>query len=162
MKKFTYLALALLVPGLIFVFLKYAGSNRFDIPIYYEDGVTEGAPCVERSDAPYVLPDSVRKFITPGKGGYVVIFPETGVAPLVIEALLTNEIGQGFTVADANVLSRDSTQLRRWRECIFIVTPPWQTVLFDPQGRIRGYYDLHKRDEMDRLRLELKILLEKY
>lgn len=162
MKKIAYLGLALLLPGLVFVFLKYAGSNRFDIPVFYEDGITEGPPCVEKSEAPYKLPDSVSKFIPADKRGHVVIFPEPGVAPAVINAMLTNEIGLAFSVTDVASLSADSTTQRKWRDCVFLVSAPSQTVLFDPQNRIRGYYDLRKRDEMDRLRVELKILLEKY
>jgi hypothetical protein len=160
-KKIVYLGLALLLPGLVFVFLKYAGSNRFDIPIYYEDGIPKGLPCAQESEEPYQLPDSISRFIPAGKQGYVFIFPEASVAPTVIGALLVNEIGQGFTVIDAADLPGDSTR-SRWHDCVFLLSPPSQSVLVDGQRRIRGYYDLRKRDEMDRLRVELKILLEKY
>jgi len=34
--------------------------------------------------------------------------------------------------------------------------------LIDDQKRIRGYYKIGFRDEMDRLEVELKILLKKY
>jgi hypothetical protein len=160
-KKILYLSLALLLPALVFVFLKYAGSNRFDIPIYYEDGIPGSLPCVQESEVPYQLPDSISKFISVGKYGYVFIFPEAGVAPTVIVALLVKEIGQGFAVVDATTLG-DSTLQSRWHDCVFLVPAPSQAVLVDGQRRIRGYYDLRKRDEMDRLRVELKILLEKY
>jgi hypothetical protein len=45
---------------------------------------------------------------------------------------------------------------------VFLLEGPRQAVLIDSQRRIRGFYDLRNRDEVDRLRVELKILLEKY
>ena len=48
------------------------------------------------------------------------------------------------------------------RKCTFILDGSNQAVLFERNGSIRGYYDLRKRDEVDRLRVELKILLKKY
>lgn len=153
--------MALLLPALVFVFLKYAGSNRFDIPIYYEDGVPEGNPCGYVADEPYLLPTAMSTALLANKKACVLIFPEQGVAPRVIEAMLVNEIGQGFTVVDASGVSADSVQ-RELHDCIFLMTVPSQTVLFDSKRQIRGYYDVKNRDEMDRLRVELKILLEKY
>jgi hypothetical protein len=46
--------------------------------------------------------------------------------------------------------------------CAFRVNEPWSVVLLDNQNRIRGYYDGSRRDEMDRLDLEMSIILKKY
>jgi hypothetical protein len=40
-KKIIYLLIALCLPALIFVFLKFFGKNQFDIPVYFKDGVEE-------------------------------------------------------------------------------------------------------------------------
>ncbi len=162
MKKIVYLLLALLLPCLVYVFLKFAGTNRFDIPVYHEDGIPEPSPCGFKFDEPYLLPVAMSTALLANKQACVLIFPEQGIAPQVIEAMLVNEIGEAFTVADASVAAADSLTLHQLRDCIFLVTPPSQTVLFDSKRQIRGYYNLGRRDEMDRLRVELKILLEKY
>ena len=46
--------------------------------------------------------------------------------------------------------------------CDLLLQKPWTTVLLDDQRRIRGYYDPNAREEVDRLIVELKILLKKY
>ena len=46
--------------------------------------------------------------------------------------------------------------------CDLLLQPPWKVVLIDDDRKIRGYYDPEDRDEMDRLVVELKILLKQY
>lgn len=162
MRKLLYLFLALLLPGLVFVFLKYAGSNRFDIPIFHTDSATIPVECGWQINAPYTLPDSVWKFIPGKRPANVVIFPTPDVDPTMVAHDLADEIGDQVTVVDAGAIGVDSVSRQRWQSCIFLLQEPRQTVLFDEKGRIRGYYDLRSRDEMDRLRVELKILLEQY
>ncbi len=165
MKKLTYLFLALLLPGLIFVFLKYAGSNRFDIPIYYQEGpVPTSENCAVVGPAPYRLPDSLWNYFgRPRKMASVLIFSTGALIPGEISDEIWNEIGKDKVTFDRDrSLGTDSSALYRWQACVFLVKPPWQTVLFDSLGRIRGYYDLRSREEVDRLRVELKILVEHY
>lgn len=163
MKKLLYLFLALLLPGLIFVFLKYGGSNRFDIPVYYDDGVELPHPCSQPNSGPYTVPDSVWRRIGGRKAGNVVIFFEKAIKAAEIGKAVQDEISNTrISISDGMTFSKDSIGRAHWRSCSFIMKAPWQTVLFDSLGRIRGYYDLRSRDEIDRLRVELKILLEQY
>ncbi|MBY0433089.1 MAG: hypothetical protein K2U26_03165, partial [Cyclobacteriaceae bacterium] len=74
MKKLLYLFLALALPGLIFVFLKMAGRNEFNIPVYYETGVTD-SPCGITYPSPYSVPDSVRKRLGNEGRVMIVFFP---------------------------------------------------------------------------------------
>lgn len=158
--------MALLLPALVFVFLKYAGSNQFDIPIYYEEGVLDVAPrCPKLAAGPYVLPDSVWK----ASGGQrkvanVVIFSgnEDLNEAVIAETVLAELGAEEVSFVPENSLNPDSLIRTRWRECAFMINSPWQTVLYDNMGRIRGYYNLQSRDELDRLRVELKILLKQY
>ncbi|MBL7849171.1 MAG: hypothetical protein JNL40_17015 [Cyclobacteriaceae bacterium] len=162
MRKLLYLFLALLLPGLVFVFLKYAGSNRFDIPVLHTDDVSIPAECGWQIHSPYTLPDTVWKY-TPRKGpANVVIFPAKDVDPTIVAHDLSAEIGDRVAIINASEVMTDSLSRQRWKSCIFLLKEPRQTVLFDEKGRIRGYYDVRSRDEMDRLRVELKILLEQY
>jgi hypothetical protein len=48
------------------------------------------------------------------------------------------------------------------KKCYYLTNDPYNTVLIDSTGAIRGYYDVRLRDEEDRLRVELKILLKQY
>lgn len=164
MKKLLYLFLALLLPGLVFVFLKYQGSNRFDIPVYYEKGVEEvRGSCAPLPAGPYHVDDSVWSHLNGGKQkANVIIFPSPTLDVQNIARAIGEEIGEDASFTDGARLSSDSLTTERWSNCTFLMTSPRQTVLLDDQGRIRGYYDLHFRDEADRLRVELKILLEQY
>lgn len=68
---------------------------------------------------------------------------------------LSNEIQLIF-------ITRGSEHLNEVYACDLFLQTPWTTVLLDDQRRIRGYYDPKTRDEVDRMIVELKILLNKY
>lgn len=165
MKKTLYLFLALLLPALLFVFLKYAGKNEFNIPTYYEHGV-ENAPaeCMIGHDAPYKVPDSIwRRLGIEQRRANVFVFPGKGSDVKRFKSRMADE----FVTEDVGIFapcyqSIDSTQCARLKECIFLISNPWEAVLIDRMGRIRGYYGLKTREEEDRLRVELKILLRQY
>jgi hypothetical protein len=59
-------------------------------------------------------------------------------------------------------LTEKSDYLNEIFTCDLLLQKPWTTVLLDDQRRIRGYYDPTSREEVDRLIVELKILLKKY
>ncbi len=163
MKKLVYLFLALLLPSLVFVFLKYAGSNRFDIPIYYEDGLKNSPrECPSPEPGPYRLPDSVwQRLDGTITMANVVIFSTEAIDGREVADAIREEIGiSKVTFIEEASLSPDSLIRSRWKRCTFSVESPWQTVLFDSSGRIRGYYDLRSREEIDRLRVELKVLVQ--
>jgi hypothetical protein len=162
-KKFTYLFLALLVPGLIFVFLKFAGSNKFDIPVYPQEGIPLRSACTGEVTGFYQLPDSAWQALGgDSSGAYVVQFPAAGLNAREVAVAVGEEIGEGVTFVSMEGKVTDSTALARWKSCVFFLETPWQSALIDGKRRIRGFYDLRNRDEVDRLRVELKILLEKY
>lgn len=162
MKKPAYLFLALLLPGLVFVFLKYFGSNRFDIPVYYTDSVKVADRCNTAIRAPYVLPDSVWKYFPARKAANVVALNGDREEVKEVMEIVKGELSGKAAVLDGMELNLDAATLDRWITCVFLAEAPKTTVLFDNQGRIRGYYDIGSLDEVDRLRVELKILLEQY
>jgi hypothetical protein len=155
-KKIIYLFLALLLPALIFVFLKYFGKNEFDIPVYYKDGVSESLNgCQSISAGQYFVPDSIlTKWKWSGESFIALCGTEKENEELkqkMIESKLENIQLITFDRNDG-----------RTKKCILIMKDPWDVALIDSQKRIRGYYKLGDRDEMDRLEVELKILLKKY
>lgn len=155
MKKILYLFLALLLPGLIFVFLKYAGRNEFSIPVYYESGV---ASVPSDCGLSYAVPYRVRARAT---GASVVMFPAAEA-----ESGLVDRLSVEFSSRRLEIVSAE----RQWpadslnwaRKCYYLANDPYNAVLIDSTGAIRGYYDVRLRDEEDRLRVELKILLKQY
>jgi protein SCO1/2 len=52
MKKLLFLVLTLAIPVSIFLFLKYFGSNEFEVPLLFENGI-DGCP---QSRSPHVVP----------------------------------------------------------------------------------------------------------
>ena len=48
------------------------------------------------------------------------------------------------------------------QRCIFATSEPFDVILIDRKGGIRGQYNSSDRDEVDRLLTEIAILLKKY
>jgi hypothetical protein len=156
-KKFIYLFLALLLPGLIFVFLKKYGKNEFNIPVYYETGVEEASSACGVYPAPYRIVDSVMQIIrTDAKPILVVVDTTTEVKRNLTR--LKSELNDSFAV----VFSQPTPQWYGWLDCTFLLRKPWTAVLIDERSQIRGYYTPVSREEVDRLAVELRILLKQY
>jgi hypothetical protein len=154
-RKVIYLFLALMLPGLIFVFLKYFGKNEFDIPVYYENGIAEVPEGCKYSPGPYIVPDSVLTKWNWKGSSLLVALVEEGERK-VIKQLITDAKVENLQVVDL-----DKTD-NKIKTCVLLVKDPWDVVLIDNHKRIRGYYKTGHRDDMDRLEVELKILLKKY
>jgi hypothetical protein len=52
MKKFIFLILTLAIPVSIFLFLKIFGNNEFEVPVFFEEGLTD---CGD-SKQPHIIP----------------------------------------------------------------------------------------------------------
>lgn len=155
-KKVVYLFLALLLPGLIFVFLKYFGKNEFDIPVYYTEGVKDiPAECRLISEGQYYISDSVLAKMN-WQAGVMLVSQATDKERAELNQLVSNSNFEGLQLT---YLNEGESKIKN---CILLMKDPWNAVLIDDQKRIRGYYKLGHRDDMDRLEVELKILLKKY
>lgn len=166
-KKFVYLFLALLLPALIFVFLKYFGKNEFNIPVYYENGIDSvSVNCGGDYSKPYVLPDSVLLAIeATSKPALVIVFEPTQATQIELNRLTDIFNQREFTKTEVKVQEDtgvSAARYRRWTSCIFFIKEPYNAMLVDDQNRIRGYYAVDSREEMDRLILEMQILLKRY
>ncbi len=163
-RKIIYLFLALLLPGLIFVFLKRFGKNEFAIPLYHQQGVDSlNSICGTRYEQPYRLPDTVLQK-TGWTGGPASLFV---FDPAIGEPGELRKIAETFNERELQTIEVSNHQfgnatINRWRSCVFMVRGPWNAVLVDNEKRIRGYYAINSREETDRLILELEILLKKY
>lgn len=162
-KKLIYLVLALLLPIAVFVFLRTFGKNEFSIPVYYEQGVAEVVQpgCDYTYSIPYSIPDSVLQ-----RSGW------TGESPVTLFVADTTEVVkvnlnrllEEFDETDVQLLkpSEESSIQDHWYACFFFLKKPWSVVLIDSEKKIRGYYAPTSREEMDRLIVEMKILLKQY
>lgn len=155
--KFLLLFLALLLPGLIYVFLKTFGRNEFDVPALYQDSVPYVGGCESYSYiAPYVVPDSIIQTLEfDGRSIALVFFEAPG-----------SEAGQGridaeFTVREFAYLYVPDT-INNKLSCALLLRPPNNVVIVDSSGLIRGQYDATDREDTDRLIMEMQILLKKY
>lgn len=161
-KKIIFLTLALLLPVVVFIFLKLFGKNQFDVPaMYQESSLDAPARCKYTYNTPYYLPDSVMMLLARNKADslYVLYFkPELNV-PL-------NRIAVEFEGDPVAVIAPsafpEETNLLLLQDCVLLMQPPLSVVLVDHRNRIRGYYDGSDRDDIDRLIVEMKIILKQY
>lgn len=158
-KKGILLFLALLLPGLIFVMLKFFGRNQFNVePLYQTTAPDLEANCGNVS-LPYHIPDSVlTKLPLDGDSLVCIHFnSESGEANAQLQRAVDAFAADPVSITSSNPLTHKS-----WKECIFFLREPFDLVLVDKRGVIRGQYIASDRDEMDRMITEITILLKKY
>ncbi len=158
--KWVYLFLAFFLPiGLTF-FLQFFGKSEFNIPVYYESGVSADSltDCHYQYAAPYVIPDSVKNKLSKGVKGAMLVTIDSGVLAAKNFARVKEELTDGqYTFVVINQTDNNSLL-----SCVFFLNGQWTTLLIDDQKRIRGYYNPAKREDADRLIAEMKILLKDY
>ena len=150
-KKPLYLFLALVLPVLIYFFLKLFGSNRFDLPVMHRSDTEWPASCQRPDVFPFSVADSV---LSRSDKPVLVIFRITDQETLIRLPL---------EIDSAKVIFR-------WEEpagvgvhpCAFGATPDAGAVLIDQENRVRGIYKALTREEADRLIMETKIITGDY
>ena len=160
--KLLFLTLALLLPVAIFIFLKLFGKNEFDVPVMHQEGKI-GAPanCDFVYTTPYQVPDSVIVNLRLKRADslYVLYFDPSLSTPM-------NRISVEFKWAPVTVVAPSAfaggTDITKLKACVLLMQPPASVTLLDHKNRIRGYYDGSDRDEVDRLIVEMKIILKQY
>lgn len=176
---------ALLLPVLIFVFLKMFGSNKFDIPIFNHTEILQKVNCSD-IQLPHLV-KGIEGSLEPIKSTSIVniyhVIPSGVKAEelkglMVVKDRLTgnNAVIHSIVVLDSTT---DITGFRQtyqiggiWKlheiqkdqlinsiNCQLMITGNESIVLVDAEGKIRGYYIGSDEDEIDRLILESKILL---
>lgn len=175
-KKFLYLFLALALPGLVFVFLKQFGQNEFQVPVYFEQGLVADSVCSNVSSAPYQVPDSILSrigFKNDPTVKIAIVYPFIKDDLTEITRIKNKYVSDSVEIIIlSGVPNHPKSDMRQtfldyhdfgnivW--CALRMAEPWSVVVLDKENKIRGYYDGSRRDEVDRLDLELSILLKKY
>ena len=162
LRKITFLFLALLLPVGIFVFLKIFGRNEFQVPVRHQEGRIEVSPnCQFEYAAPYRIADSVVTALKLNRNDSLFVFY---FDPSLITAM--NRVAVEFDQALISIVSFDDVSKRMdprlVRECVLLMPADSSIALADHRLRIRGYYNGQERDEIDRLIVEIKIILKQY
>jgi hypothetical protein len=160
MKKAVLLFLALLLPACIFLFLRIFGKNEFNVEPLFQDSKEKiiRAECGEIT-LPYKIPSRVLSELITAKDSLAIICFDTPDEDPKFRKL-KEELGSEpvhFEISHPGNEARAS-----WYECVFLMTQPADIVVVDRTGTIRGQYNSEDRDEIDRLKTEITILLKKY
>ncbi|MDN5202835.1 SCO family protein [Fulvivirgaceae bacterium BMA10] len=204
--KVVVLIITLLVPVIIYIFLKTFGTNQYDLPIFYEQGVisSSSVDCSYAEGKVHTIPDfelfagngeiltgtsiqdhfSVFHFFksTNSKENKDVSFelarvqdafsePQLKILSIAIDSV--DQEGNQFyrNVNSENksnwiFLNGDKSEIQKLLNCGFVIwdhptkrDDSFPLVLIDKEKRIRGYYDGGSRKEVDRLILEINVLL---
>ncbi|MFM9841104.1 MAG: hypothetical protein ACKVOQ_22755 [Cyclobacteriaceae bacterium] len=154
-RKTIFLSLALILPVMVFVFLKIFGKNKFEIPVFHDKKVELVAGCDYKYTAPYLLPDSALGAIGwKGNEATLIMFSKMeGEGKMRL-----TEKFEPTRLQIVTLVKEDGKKLK----CAFLLSDKFNAVLVDQKKRIRGYYQLSNREETDRLMVELSILLNDY
>lgn len=167
--KAVFLIVTLLVPVAIFTFLKYFGNNKFDVEVLYQDGVPEKymKECQIKIGEYFVS-----EFVLDQKAGLKIAAFDNGGNELEFKNIairLSELFNDDINISLLSKTDKQSPYYKtltvpaenyeKYIGCNFILEDLNQLVLLDEKNRIRGYYG-RDLDEIDRLIVEAKILLE--
>lgn len=160
-KKTLFLFLALILPIGIFLFLRFFGKNEFTVKPLFVDlypEVMEG--CAPVDTIPYSIPDSIRIQLPQKKADLVLLKFGDQSSESANQIKRTQEQFSSDPVV--LVFMPITAKSDYWKNCVFFLKDPFDLVLIDRYGVIRGQYNSDEREEIDRLITELSIILKKY
>lgn len=187
--KSIFLILIILLPVLVFLFLKSFGNNQFDIPIFYQAGVTDTleSNCGRSKAVPYLVntkPASqivhkiyhFEKSITDdlefrlqelervqnaiGINNGVLLFSFLNSPQITKRAFERLDDRINYNSLFWSIRPVNTATYRIFKNCELVMDDiDNRVVLVDDAEQIRGYYDISDREETDRLIVELKILI---
>ena len=175
--KVALLVVTLALPALIFIFLKLFGENTFEVPIYHTNGVDQNVegcsfPSGQYHVDPSQMPEEAR---LQGKISVVAFVADRKVLNQLdrVDQSFSHKSLQILNICDSTTITElgggssgslrqlylNSHKHRQLIRCGFVAENDRQLVLVDQLSRIRGYYLAEDWEEIDRLILEIKILL---
>jgi len=185
--KPLFLTILVVMPVLVFLFLKIFGVNQYEIPVYYENGL-QNPNCGLELTAQYEVPAleyfGMSKIQTelPAKPRLYLNGPSSHrneQIPASLVRLLQSplfhddvdvvifygddaDLNDNFS-SDLMLVRGSPQQIDKFFRCGLILNKAdyasW-IILVDSQRRIRGYYDGEDDEEVERLDLEVTILLQ--
>ena len=175
-QKIIIMISVLLAPIFVFLFLKQFGINKFELPVYYQEGnpvaecegaaqlhkLSTGAISENNIELPvliYVASAQQSEFYS-DLNNVLMKYPGIHLRALIFDGEVVHQEGR-------QALSLDSLAYLDFINCELILGEDHQLtqpivnkfVLIDSERNIRGYYDCNNLDEIERLDVELDILL---
>lgn len=151
-----------LFPVALVMLFQFFSKGVYEVAPLYEEGVGDiKSECpYAYAGAPYRLPDSIMHDLA----------PESNAILMLAVFNVTGERNQKDLAAAIEQLAASSVLVKHFdpvntprydvlRKCVFLVGGDSSIVLADTDRRIRGYYGT-SREEMDRLIVEMKIILK--
>ncbi|HEY9045452.1 MAG TPA: hypothetical protein VIN08_06130 [Ohtaekwangia sp.] len=158
--KAVFLFLAFLLPICIFLFLKFFGKNEFAVPPLFTEELPEILPGCQPVTLPYHIPDSTLASLTFANDSLVLIkFGKPDKEAATQLKRIDEEVGQGLQY---KTMEETEAGFTTQKKCTFLLKEPFDLVLVDRKGTIRGQYVANDREEVDRLLTEAAIILKKY
>jgi hypothetical protein len=162
--KIIFLFVALLLPACIFVFLKIFGKNEFAVePLFQTEAPMLPSACGQATTPHIISGDQVSDFLKSSD--------TLGIIFLVKDSAVTSSRRKTFAQLK-ELYDKDPVSLSmRWPDpgefdsafhCIFAMKNPKDIVLIDNHGLIRGQYESTDRDEIDRFKTVITIILKRY
>lgn len=128
-------------------------------PLYTNEYPEEMNECGVSISLPYHIPEQVKSSLLLSKDSLILIhFGELRADSQKQLERVSNEYGKAIKLQ--SIQTSDSTM--HLKQCVFFLKDPYNLVLVDRAGLIRGQYISNDREEMDRLLLELAILFKNY
>lgn len=158
-KKTLFLLLALLLPIVVFLFLKIFGKNEFAVPPLYSNAMPDVPKGCSSVVIPYHIPDSVLQSLVLSNDSLGLIW----FGKLADErSKHYKKITEAYNEDPIVNINLDNEQAQALAKCVFFLKSPYDMVLVDRKGMIRGQYVSDDREEIDRLKIEIDIILKKY
>src|SRR6478736_2801876 len=100
-KKLIFLFIALLLPGLIYTFLKMFGSNSFAVAPLFQKEIVVPAGCPD-ANAPYQLPENLFSVLSSSQGqdSLLLVFYEMDESKLESTSNNIQEIAQDISTGN--------------------------------------------------------------
>jgi len=175
-QKVMIMISVLLAPIFVFLFLKEYGTNKFELPVYYPEGnpiaECEGSNEQHKLTNEFLVTNSINLpslfyLLAQDQNEYysdlnnvLAKYPSVDIwAPLIEGSQVAQKGIQSFTLG--------SEEYYKFVNCVLVLGEDhWMNepitnkyVLIDVLGRIRGFYKCDNLDDIERLDVELDILL---
>ena len=155
MKKIVILFLALLFPACVFVFLKYFGENKFDVPpLFTTELPRDISGCSDSTVLPYKIPKSYQTKFSISDKDFTLVYIQDAEQTEKVLAKVKDKFGEKLNFQGVSSFE----EIR----CPLLLTSGQDIAVIDRSASLRGQYQSDDRDEVDRLMMELSILFEEY
>jgi hypothetical protein len=161
-KKALFLFLAFMLPVCVFLFLKIFGKNEFAVQPMFQKELPKNISGCGDVHLPYKLGKKIVDEIFSKNDSLVLIYfrRENPVKESLNQMRRIEKLIRDYPMKTAAFEA--SSSLSNDKRCVFLVKDPYDLVLVDHHGLIRGQYVSYDLDEMDRLLTEVDIILKKY